>query len=138
MVDPNPKTLRRRSNELRESAEREKGHNLDSAALLLFYAVECGLKAAYMIHNNLKSTADTRGNARSARDYGHNIDRLIGELRIPTSSIPNRPEIKFTHTKENGSFTILHEAWRYGEKIKDTQVVYDWLYSLTEWCRNNR
>ena len=51
MINPPALALRRRSEELFASAEREKPHDVDSAALLLFYAVECGLKSVYMLQN---------------------------------------------------------------------------------------
>ncbi|WP_209436168.1 hypothetical protein, partial [Methylobacterium platani] len=60
MINPPALTLRRRSEELFNSAERERPHKEDSAALLLFYAVECGLKSIYMLRNNLRSTDDER------------------------------------------------------------------------------
>lgn len=138
MVDPTPRTLRRRSEELFASAEREREYDADSAALLLFYAVECRLKAVYMIDKNLRDTADVRGNAQSARSYIHNIIRLIQDINIPHASISRPPPIIFQRTGTRGEIAMLHEAWRYGEKIQDTAVVYDWLKSLIEWCRNNR
>lgn len=138
MINPPALALRRRSEELFESAERERPHNAESAALLLFYAAECGLKAAYMLQNNLKVADEARGSALSARSYGHNINRLIQALNISRASIKRSPQIVVERTGHFGDSAVLHEAWRYGEKIRDTSAMYEWLTSLVEWCRNNR
>lgn len=138
LINPPALTLRRRSEELFLSAQRERANNVESAALLLFYAVECGLKAVYMMQNNLKLTDEERGNALSARSYGHDIIKLIGALNISPASIKLSPDIIIDRTTLIGHPKILHEAWRYGEKIRNTGAVYEWLESLIGWCRNNR
>lgn len=138
LINPSALALRRRSEELFASAGREQSHNADSAALLLFYAAECGLKAIYMLRNNLKTTDEVRGNALSARSYGHNIRNLIQALNISRASIRACPQIVIKRTGQVGDPAILHEAWRYGEKIHHTSAVCEWLTSLIEWCRNNR
>ena len=138
MINPPALALRRRSEELLASAEREREHNAESAALLLFYAAECSLKSLYMINNNLKFTDDSRANALSARSFSHNIRGLIQALNISRASIKPMPAIVIERSGLHGDPAILHEAWRYGEKIRDTSVVYEWLISLIEWCRNNR
>lgn len=61
LINPTALALRRRSEELFASATRERQHDADSAALLLFYAAECGLKSAYMLQNNLKIADEERG-----------------------------------------------------------------------------
>lgn len=138
LINPPALALRRRSEELFASAERERSHNADSAALLLFYAAECGLKAVYMLQNNLRVADEARGSARSARSYGHNIRGLIQALNISRTSIKAFPQIVIERTGQSGDTAILHEAWRYGEKIQDSNAVFEWLASLVEWCRNNR
>ncbi len=138
MINPPLRALRRRSEELFASAERERPHDIDSAALLLFYAVECGLKALYMQQNNLKVTDEERGISRSARSYGHNIRALLHALNVPRASIGLPPQVIVERTAQIGDALVLHEAWRYGEKIRDSVAIYDWLTSVIEWCRNNR
>lgn len=124
--------------ELFASAEREKLHDPDSAALLLFYAVECGLKSAYMLQNNLRHTGEERGNAKSARSFSHNIVALIQALNISRVSMKSVPGVVTARLRQTGTPKVLHEAWRYGEKIQDTDAIYDWLKSLLEWCKTNR
>ncbi|MBP1850006.1 hypothetical protein [Rhizobium halophytocola] len=138
MINPPAMALRRRSEELFASAEREKPNDSDSAALLLFYAVECGLKSVYMLQNNLKYTDEERGSARSARSFSHNIVALIQALNIPRASVVSAPAVVTVRLRLNGTPTVLHEAWRYGEKIQGTDAIYDWLKSLLEWCKKNR
>lgn len=138
MINPPAMALRRRSEELFASAEREKLHDPDSAALLLFYAAECGLKSTYMLQNNLKYTDEARGSARSARSFSHNIVALIHALNISRASVKPVPAVVTVRLGLNGTPAVLHEAWRYGEKIQDTNAIYDWLKSLLEWCRRNR
>ncbi|MDZ5650345.1 hypothetical protein [Nitrospirillum sp. BR 11828] len=138
MINPPALTLRRRSDQLFASAERARPYDIESAALLLFYAAECGLKAAYMLQNNLKNTSEVRGGAKSARSYGHDLRSLIHALNISRMTIKPHPLITVSRTGSSGDVTILHEAWRYGEKIHDTNAVCEWLTSIVEWCRNNR
>lgn len=138
MVNPPSTALRRRSKELQLAAARELLSDEDSAALLMFYAAECGLKAAYMRVNNLKATDDTRGGARAARDFGHRIDQLMGALRIPTSVVGAAPAPVLRRGGNALQFFYLHEAWRYGEKVDDTRQIYTWLSNVAVWVETNR
>lgn len=138
MINPPALALRRRSEELFASAERERPYDSDSAALLLFYAAECGLKSVYMIQNNLKFTDEIRGAAASARSFSHNIVALVEALSISRASIKPVPPVVIDRLILKGTPSILHEAWRYGEKVRDTNLIYEWLRSLIEWCRKNR
>ena len=113
-------------------------HDPVSAALLLFYAAECALKSVYMTQNNLKATDDARGQANSARSFAHNLRALIVALNIPRSSITGIPPIIIDRSGARAEPAILHEAWRYGVKVRDLAALYDWLTSLVEWCRKNR
>ncbi|WP_147764205.1 hypothetical protein [Methylobacterium sp. WL12] len=138
MINPPALALRRRSDELFASAERERAHDPASAALLLFYAAECGLKSVYMMRNNLKVTDEARGAADSARSFSHDLRKLIQALNISRASIKATPAIVVDRSGLQGAPALLHEAWRYGVKIRDTSVICDWLASLVEWCRDNR
>jgi hypothetical protein len=124
-VDPNYRTLRRRAKELLLAAGSEVDE--DSKALLLFYAVECGLKALYMDVHKLATTSTEGSRARSARSFGHRLDDLVVELRVPPSKISPRPP----HLGLRNGMTLqvldLHEAWRYGEKIDAHTEVVAWL-----------
>lgn len=138
MINPPALALRRRSEELGVSAAREVEHDIDAAALLLFYAVECGLKSAYMLQNNLKYTDDSRGVAASARSFIHNIEALVQALNISRSSIGPTPKAIIIRSGLSITSSMLHQAWRYGEKVQNTDTIYEWLVSLLDWCRKNR
>ncbi|MFK7089057.1 hypothetical protein AAFM71_09600 [Chromobacterium violaceum] len=135
MINPPVLSLRRRAAELRASAERELPHNEDSAALLIFYAAECALKATYMLQNNLRSPEEVRGSAQSARSFGHNLVALVSALRIPRQVTGDIPQVMLSRTGTTGHVQHLHEAWRYGEKVENSQAIFQWLNSLIDWSR---
>jgi hypothetical protein len=138
MIDPNASALRRRADELLASAKREMPNDEDTAALLLFYAAECGLKSLYMINNNLKTTRDVRGGVSPAREFNHNLIKICTALRIPRSSLEPIPELMISRTREPTDVSGLHQAWRYGEKIENTDRVCEWLARMIEWVKRNR
>jgi hypothetical protein len=137
MINPPALALRRRAEELRTSALREMPHNEDSGALLLFYAAECALKSVYMSRNNLRHTGETRGAAAAARSFVHDLVALVSALNIPRSGIGAVPVVIISRTGERDRIDALHQAWRYGEKIQDTQALCQWLSSVIEWCKRN-
>ena len=81
-----------------------------SHLLLLFYAVECGLKAYYLQENRLLSTEDFESPTMNKYGYGHKLAEWVQEVRMPASAIsfvddPNDPI-------EN-----MHEKLRYGVSL---------------------
>lgn len=132
-VDPNYRTLRRRAKELLLAAGSE--IDVDSKALFLFYAVECGLKALYMDLHKL-TTASTEGSrARSAGSFGHRLDDLIVGLRVPPSKISPRPPRLALRSGVTLQVLDLHEAWRYGEKIDAHPEVVAWLDNIATYVK---
>lgn len=104
------------------------------AALLLFYSVECGLKASVLRRRNLRSTAQLPAELRR-----HDLHRLAKELRLPLrlcmrmqrSCPPQRGQ------GESVSFGDLHQAWRYGhvlQKDEEKQAI-EVLHELRDWCQ---
>jgi hypothetical protein len=138
MVNPPALALRRRADELQAAATRELPHDPDAAALLLFYATECGLKSLYMIQNNLKDTADARGRALPARTFVHDILSLLHVLPIPRSAYAPNPELRLSRTGEVIHINELHQAWRYGERVTQTDVIFAWLLRVCDLVRRNR
>lgn len=135
MVDLNLKALRRRSRELHDSYGREESSNLDSAALLLFYSAECGLKSIYMERNNLRDTSSSTISAESARSFGHNLIALVKILNVPASKVGPPPIAKTVRVSAPVAVVALHEAWRYGEKLTPTEDICEWLISIVKWCK---
>ena len=138
MIDPPAIALRRRANELHAASAREMSKDVDTAALLLFYATECGLKSVYMIQNNLKHTGESRGRAVAARSFVHDILAICVALNIPSSAYKPIPIFKISRTSATTNVSNLHQAWRYGEKIDDATGVSQWLSRLMEWVKANR
>ena len=84
--------------------------------MVLFYAVECGLKSYYMRKNNLISSSTEADNKKSAAAFSHNLNDLSNELNVAVSI----PDIKKNvdrpiHVKH------LHTAWRYGKKLDEEE-----------------
>ena len=133
MIDPPVKAYRRRASELRLSAGRERTNDLDSGALLMFYAAECALKHAYMMRHGLKSASDVRAGKSAAVEFKHDLPRLLMALQIPRSAIP-MPAAELPRIAAPCHVHELHQAWRYGEKVDDSSQLFDWLKRITEHC----
>lgn len=87
----------------------------NSKRLLLFYAVECGLKAVWLKRNR-KSVFG----ADDAQGVGHDICKLARAFHVSHDS-KSLSNIKLSPIKENKRHMArgvgikeLHQAWRYG------------------------
>ncbi|WP_253771577.1 hypothetical protein [Goodfellowiella coeruleoviolacea] len=116
----------------RDAADRLAGDN--SGYLLLFYAVECGLKSAWLKRQGLRGTSDLPAHLRS-----HNLRELAKALRLGAEDMvlfrdctlhASRPE-KVRHDE-------LHQVWRYGARLEsnDQKKAVAGLTRLVEWCRS--
>lgn len=135
MIRPSERTLMRRSKELRLSAEREMGSDSDTAALLLFYAAECALKSIYLNRHGLADTDASSLQAMPARSFGHDIPALVQALGIPATQVGPLPSTVMRATKEPCGHAHLHEAWRYGEKVRDLAPITTWLGTILSWAQ---
>lgn len=110
--------LKRAWRELYEAASPLIGRvRINPHRLLLFYAVECGLKAVWLKRQN-RSVFDDEDIEKT----GHDLRYILKELKVGarltlsqnlqlqpmTQNGVNRPR--------NGSISMLHQAWRYGGK----------------------
>jgi len=83
--------------------------------LLLFYAVECGLKAVWLKRHN-RSLFDREDIDRT----GHNLRQVLKELKVGGQlSLPENLQLPAitrnqAQVPRNGDISILHQAWRYG------------------------
>ncbi|GGP01561.1 hypothetical protein LDL08_01420 [Nonomuraea glycinis] len=102
-----------------------------SAALLLFYGAECGLKAEIIHQRGLRTTADLPDYLRK-----HDLQRLARELNLPPQLCAQMRPCATRRREAQVSFSELHEAWRYGrpldEKHEIQAVVV--LRALLDWC----
>lgn len=83
--------------------------------LLLFYAVECGLKAVWLKRHS-RSLFDREDIDRT----GHDLRQVLKELKIGSQfSLPESLQLAAVTRNQaqiprNGGISMLHQAWRYG------------------------
>lgn len=83
--------------------------------LLMFYAVECGLKAVWLKRHG-KSLFDRSDIERT----GHNLRMVLKELKVGNHlALAEALELsnvmrEDATVRRGGDFDILHQAWRYG------------------------
>lgn len=120
-----------------------------AACLLLFYAAECGLKAAILRHEGKRSTADLSAAQGGASLYSHNLDTLQRDLvlRLSGAEAPVRLRRCARAASGRGGKAIpqagpvdyhqLHEAWRYGVTLDraDQEVAIAALNQLLDICK---
>lgn len=108
------------------------------SCLLLFYAVECGMKSIYLRRNRLKETSNISDQTLLSRD-GHNLDRWVKELRISASQVGNTPYFRLKSGGSSLDIEKAHQAWRYGIQInsKDEENLVKWLKALCNWIKDD-
>ncbi len=81
--------------------------------LILFYAVECGLKALYMRRKRLRKTDQKDTDNKGVSSFSHNLNRLLKKLNLIQHKLPD------VKAKDNVLIPAksLHEAWRYGKEL---------------------
>lgn len=104
--------------------------------LLLFYAVECGMKGVAVRGVNGKSTRNLPAEAAAA---GHNLRSLAKHLKLPPrlSADAAYPSCERQAARQpRVGLKQWHEAWRYGAmlKPKDENIAIATLSSLRQWC----
>lgn len=93
------------------------GDRKNSHRLLLFYAVECGLKAVLLKRKNR-----TLFDQSDIESSGHDLRKILKDLGIGCQfSLPENLQLEAAkqHGRSlprNGTISILHQAWRYGGK----------------------
>lgn len=100
-------------NELRQAFWCHLEKRAAAESLLLFYAVECGLKSLYLRQRNLRSTEMIADDLKSR---GHDLRRWFKELRLPaTMALPQGFRLRRDETFWD--LGRAHEAWRYGAAV---------------------
>ena len=109
-----------------------------SSHLLLFYAVECGLKSIYLREKKLPNTAKLPDSTLLSKD-GHNLDRWVKELKISASQVGKTPDFHLATSGDILNIEKVHQAWRYGIRIKpeDEKKLVEWLNSICNWIKEN-
>jgi hypothetical protein len=106
--------------------------------LLLFYAVECGLKSIYL-DKTCKLRIDQITNDSLKRSH-HLLD-WVRALNDVGAYIPFGVQSSFRLNNNNFQWPIdrAHEAWRYGVRVNpvDEQRLVDWLRKVSKWIKEN-
>lgn len=117
---------------LRDAAD---GSSAPSMHLLLFYAVECGLKAAVLGKNGM-SARGTESLPDELRN--HDLRKLAKRLRIDSSTIGEFYSCRRKHDLTTTvAYHDLHQAWRYGASLNhdDERRATSVLENLSGWCK---
>lgn len=94
--------------------------------LLLFYAVECGLKVILMRRRNVLDTQQL-ADENFGHDLNAGLDKLrINGLRISQTTIRSQ-DARIVPAKE------IHQAWRYGAKLQDDVTIASQLLQIVAW-----
>ncbi len=106
--------------------------------LLLFYAVECGLKSVYLRRNKLMEKNIINEMLLSR---GHDLQAWVKELRLSAQLVGATSSFSF-HLKKDGKdqpqpIKQAHQAWRYGALIdrKDEKMLINWLWKISDWIQ---
>ncbi len=106
--------------------------------LLLFYAVECGLKALILRHRAKTHT----GECEEATSHAHNINGLLDFLRAGAELRIRPDEIKMDSIKSVGGRIVrtvpardINQMWRYGGNSTEPRdaIVAEKLEQIARW-----
>jgi hypothetical protein len=121
VLDFNDKELKRawRNNLAASSVENNK---TNAHRLLLFYAVECGLKAMILKKEN-KSRTDLLPQDKQLKKYSHDINKLLQELNLSSRyhlKDTKMKQFKNSDTPRPVSVGDFNQMWRYGGNSDNT------------------
>jgi len=122
------------------SASSSKTPRTNPHRLLLFYAVECGLKAILM-RRRQRDCTDT-----SIAQFGHDINRLLdtlgakGSLRLPAQIRLKDIKIQGSPQQRNLTSDQINQLWRYGHSFEKNAQIQDkdlesTLFQIAEWIK---
>ncbi|MBT0771894.1 hypothetical protein KIH74_23335 [Kineosporia sp. J2-2] len=117
MVDVGVSELRRQRDRLAaQGAVAETAGDGPTGGLMLFYAVECGLKAAVL--RSVMNRWDTSALPADLRT--HHLRRLAKALRLKPPA-PGPDPLRCRRRKDSSWVESheLHEAWRYGAELEN-------------------
>jgi hypothetical protein len=108
--------------------------------LLRFYAIECGLKCAFLRKEKLKNTSYITDEALLKN--GHDLLLWAKKLKIPANICNSDDQLQFNLRSPRGSerwpMSVAHQAWRYGIRIEsmDEQRVVEKLNKIKDWIND--
>ena len=100
---------------LRRTAHAEDRNN--THRLLLFYAIECGLKAVW-----LKKNSKTLFDGAAIHRFGHDLNEIIKDLMLGhnLSLLPASVQLSAVNSgriPRAGGLDTIHQVWRYGGQL---------------------
>ncbi len=132
MLDAGISELRRSFSDHSKAAE---SGTLPSHFLLLFYAVECGLKACILKDHGKLKLSDVNKNIID-KIYTHDLLYLLTKLRWAVGGT----NLNF-RLNRGGPCAIekVHEAWRYGIQLdrNDENKIIGWLKTIQKKIERN-
>lgn len=118
--------------------------------LLLFYAVECGLKSIWLKRKNLTGTDRIQDQTLLSKD-GHNFAVWLKETRLPKSVVGDifdskgnplslqTPTFRLASGGAHLDTGKAHQVWRYGIPVdsEDQKSLVEWLEKVCTWIKEN-
>ncbi|NVB42764.1 hypothetical protein G6O69_33390 [Pseudenhygromyxa sp. WMMC2535] len=103
-----------------------------SAVLLRVYALECGLKAKYLLDNHRSTTKDIPEGAFGKN--GHDLESGVKALKLPATAVGAVPGLRRRSKGTHVPIHRAHEALRYGADLdpQDRDALDDWLVCAPE------
>lgn len=112
-----------------------------SKYLLLFYAVECGLKAVWLKQTKTRTTARIRDAQTLVlfKQNGHNLRKWVKKLNISTTKVGETPSFRLARGGSSLDIEKAHQSWRYGVAMnsRDERVLVEWLEKICDWIKEN-
>jgi hypothetical protein len=102
--------------------------------LLLFYAVECGLKAAWWTRNRLRDTSEIESHLKEG---GHDLIFWAKKLYLPAAITGGSASIRLRSSGTRLDVRLAHQAWRYGADVEpdDEAALGTWLEQVWQWAK---
>jgi hypothetical protein len=109
--------------------------------LLLFYAVECGLKTAIMKRERIKRTDESMKNG-DFKEFGHDINKLLTYLHTTPelylqetelTSLKPFPQTRESETKRPVKPADFNQMWRYGGHSEKDENIEKQLEKIIQW-----
>lgn len=122
---------------LRKAFLRQRQPTLQQAqcqSLLLFYAVECGLKAAWLTRNRLRDTSEIEPRLK---EKGHDLIFWTKALYLPATITNGRASFRLRSGGARLDVEFAHQVWRYGTDVEpaDEVALSTWLEQVWDWAK---
>jgi hypothetical protein len=96
--------------------------NAPAGPLLLFYALECAMKAEILRRYGVRSWDELEGSLRTK--FGHDLDVIARHLNLAPEAIAGLRECRMKNDLgRQVSARRIHEVWRYGGRLEPTDQV---------------